>query len=150
MARMYSGRKGKSGSHKPAQKKAPWVKYKPREVEEIVGKLAKQGSGSAEIGLVLRDQYGIPSVRAITKKKMQHIMKDQGATQELPEDLYSLLKLTVKLKTHLERNKHDRYSKRGLELAESKIRRLAKYYKEKKILPEKWQYDPEKAKLLVK
>ena len=69
---------------------------------------------------------------------------------ELPDDLMNLIKRPVKLRAHLTGHKHDRYSKRGLELTESKIRRLAKYYKGKDILQEKWSYDPEKAKLLVR
>jgi len=68
----------------------------------------------------------------------------------MPDDMLNLMKRAVKLRAHLARNKHDRYSKRGMELIESKIRRLAKYYKSRNILPEKWRYDPEKAKLLVK
>jgi small subunit ribosomal protein S15 len=150
MARMHSRKKGKSGSHKPAVKKAAWVSYKTKEIEEIAVKLAKEAKSSAEAGILLRDQYGVPSVRATTGKKMQQIMKENKMGPQLPEDLNNLLKKAIKLKTHLDTNKHDRYSKRGLELTESKIRRLAKYYKSRKVLPEKWGYDPEKAKLLVK
>jgi small subunit ribosomal protein S15 len=51
---------------------------------------------------------------------------------------------------HLERNKRDYTSKRGLELTESKIRRLAKYYKGKKTLPANWKWDLSQAKLLIK
>ena len=56
----------------------------------------------------------------------------------------------MNLRKHLEKNKKDYSSKRGLELTESKIRRLVKYYKKRKVLPEDWKYDPEKAKLLVR
>ena len=150
MARMYSRKKGKSGSHRPAQKHAGWVTHKPAEVEDIVAKLAKEGRASAEIGTVLRDQYGIPSVRALSGKKIGSIMKEKGHKQELPEDMLNLLRNAVRLRAHLEENKHDRYSKRVLELTESKIRRLAKYYKQKSVIPQKWNYDPEKAKLLAK
>jgi len=150
MARMHSRKKGKSGSHKPAHKKAAWVSYKPEEIEEIAVKLAKEARSSAETGALLRDQYGIPSVRSTTGKKMHQIMKDHNMSPKLPEDLNYLLKKAVKLKSHLDSNKHDRYSKRGLELTESKIRRLTKYYRKVKVLPENWAYDPEKAKLLVK
>ncbi len=150
MARMYSRKRGKSGSSKPAQKQAKWVTHKPAEIEDIVSKLAKEGKNSAEIGLVLRDQYGIPSVKAVTSKSVYGIMKEKGNASDLPEDMLNLLRNAVKLRAHLERNKHDKYCKRGLELTESKIRRLAKYYKGTEALPKKWQYDPEKAKLLVK
>jgi small subunit ribosomal protein S15 len=41
-------------------------------------------------------------------------------------------------------------SKRGMQLIESKIRRLAKYYKREGKLPEDWAYNLEQAKLLVR
>jgi len=150
MARMYSRRRGKSGSKKPMVKKADWVKYKPQEIEEIIIKLAKQGYSSARIGLVLRDQYGIPNTRMFAKERISVIMKKHNIHPELPEDMYNLIKRAVYLIAHLEKNKKDYISKRGLELTESKIRRLAKYYKKRDLLPKDWKWDPEKAKLMVK
>ena len=47
-----------------------WVKYSPKEVEQLVIELRKKGYTTAMIGTILRDQYGIPSVKAITGKKM--------------------------------------------------------------------------------
>jgi len=60
------------------------------------------------------------------------------------------LKGVVELRVHLERNKKDYQSYRGLELAESKIRKLAKYYKKKGLIPGNWKYDAEQAKLLIR
>lgn len=147
---MYSRKKGKSGSRKPMAKRAGWVKYKPQELEEIIVKLAKQGHSSARIGTVLRDQYGIPSSRMMTKERISNIMKKHDAYPEVPEDLFNLIKRAVDLHAHLEKNKRDYISKRGLELTESRIRRLAKYYKAKNLLPKDWKWDPVKAKLMVK
>jgi small subunit ribosomal protein S15 len=76
-------------------------------------------------------------------------MKESKIYPEYPEDLFNLLKQAVNLRSHLERNKRDYTSKRGLELLESKIRRLGKYYVRTGVLPEHWHYDPEQAKLLV-
>jgi small subunit ribosomal protein S15 len=149
MARMYSRKRGRSGSKKPIQKIAPWVKYKPKEIEEIVIKLAKKGYQSAQIGLVLRDQYGIPTAR-INKTKISKIMKDNELYPKFPEDMLNLMKKAVNLHTHMNKNKKDHTSKRGLELTESKIRRLAKYYIKKGALPKGWKYDAEQARLLVK
>jgi len=149
MARMYSRKRGKSGSHKPRQKIAPWVKYKPKEIEEIIIKLAKAGHQSAQIGLILRDQYGIPSVR-LSKIKIARVMKAAGLYPEIPEDMFNLIKKAVNLHNHMTKNKKDYTSKRGLELTESKIRRLAKYYKKRGVLPKDWKWDIEQAKLLVK
>jgi small subunit ribosomal protein S15 len=150
MARMHSKKKGKSGSKRPSVKTIPkWVRYKKAEIEEIVVKLAKEGNSTSKIGLMLRDQFGIPSVKLLTGKTISQIMKNEKIYPKLPEDLFNLLKQTVNLKNHLEKNKADYTSKRGLELLESKIRRLGKYYVRNKILPLDWKYDPEKVKLLV-
>jgi len=63
--------------------------------------------------------------------------------------LLNLLKKAVKLREHLNKNKKDSTSKHGLELLESKIRRLSKYYVREKKLPADWKYDAERAKLIV-
>ncbi len=148
MARMYARKKGRSGSKKPLTK-ATWVEYSAEEVEQLVVKLAKEGYQSAQIGLILRDQYGIPSVRDITGKKITRILAEHGLAPKIPEDLFNLLKKAVNLRRHLEIHRKDKHSRRGLELLESKIRRLAKYYIRKGRLPKDWKYDPEKAKLWV-
>jgi small subunit ribosomal protein S15 len=148
MARMYARKRGKSGSKKPLTK-ATWVEYKKEEVERLVCKLAKEGYSSAMIGLILRDQYGIPSVRDITGKKITKILKENNLAPKIPEDLFNLLKKAVNLRDHLEKHRKDKHSRRGLELLESKIRRLVKYYVRKGKLPKDWKYDPERAKLIV-
>jgi small subunit ribosomal protein S15 len=55
----------------------------------------------------------------------------------------------VVLRDHLAKNKKDHTSKHGLELLESKIRRLVKYYVRKGRLAEGFKYEPERAKLLI-
>jgi len=99
--------------------------------------------------LILRDQFGIPYVKLITNETVSQILKRNEIYPKFPEDLFNLLKQAVNLRDHLEKNKKDYTSKRGLELLESKIRRLGKYYSRKGILPEDWKYSPEKTKLLI-
>jgi small subunit ribosomal protein S15 len=150
MARMYSRKKGKHGSKKPPIKMAPrWVRYKKNEVEGLVENLAKERHSSATIGTILRDQYGIPDVKMVTGKTVSRIMRDHKLYPEMPEDMLSLLKKVVNLREHLEKNKADKLSKKGLLNLESKIRRLGKYYSREEILPKEWHYDPTKAKLLI-
>ncbi len=147
---MYARKRGRSGSHRPLRKgKPPWVDYKPAEVIALVEKLRKQGYSAAQIGLILRDQYGITSVKDITGKKLTKILEERGLAPEIPEDMLNLLKKVVNLRKHLEKNKKDMRSKYALMLLESKIRRLGKYYVRKGKLPADWKYDPEKAKILV-
>lgn len=148
---MAKRRSGRSGSKKPLRKTvSTWVKIKPKEVEKIVVNLAKQGTWPSKIGLILRDSYGIPSVKKITRKSILRIMKDNNLTPNIPEDLYSLLKKAVVVRRHLGKNKKDKVSLKGLILTESKIRKLSRYYVRRGVLPEDWKYDPEKAELLVK
>ena len=150
MARIHARKRGKAGSKRPSTRTVPrWVRYKKNEVEKLVIKLAKEGKSTSEIGLILRDQFGIPSVKLVTGKTTSQIMKENNLYPKYPEDFFNLLKQAVKLRDHLLKNKRDYTSKRGLELLESKIRRLGKYYIKKGLLPKDWKYDPEQAKLLV-
>lgn len=150
MSRLYCGKRGKSGSKKPSVKKTPtWVDYKAEEVEALVMKLRKQGYSAAGIGLALRDQYGIPSVQTITKKAIGQILTEKGLASKLPEDLFNVLKQTVGIQEHLQKNHKDQSARHKLMLAESKVRRIAKYYSRTGVLPADWKYDASKAKLLV-
>lgn len=151
MARIHARRKGKSGSKKPATKVAPkWVEMKPEEVEKLVVDLAKKGYSTAMIGLILRDQYGVPDVKAITGKKILTILKENNLAPSIPEDLANLMKQALRVRRHLENNKKDMHNKVALERIESKIKRLVKYYKREGVLPPDWRYSPEKAAIMVK
>jgi small subunit ribosomal protein S15 len=150
MARIHARKRGKSGSTKPVSPKVhSWVRYKKKEVESLVIKFAKEGKNPAQIGAILRDQYGVPDVKTITNKKITKILKENNLDKELPYDLLDLMKRAAKVYKHLETHKKDKHSKRGLKLIESKILRLAKYYKRKKVLPKDWRYSPERAKLII-
>lgn len=148
MAKMHSRARGKSGSTKPIKKTIPsWVKYKPKEVELLVVKYAKEGKKPSQIGTRLRDVYGIPDIKTIVGKNVTEILKEKNLSLEFPEDLLALIKKSVFLRKHMEDNHKDFSAKRGLQLTDSKIRRLAKYYKKAKKLPSDWKYDPEKMKM---
>jgi len=150
MARMYSKGKGKAKSHKPPIKRIPrWMKYKKGQVEELVIKLAKERHSSAMIGTILRDQYGIADVKTVLGKTITQIMKENKTYPHMPEDMLNMLKKAVTLREHLEKNKADKHSKKGLDNLESKIRRLGKYYSREGVLPEDWKYNAEQAKLIV-
>lgn len=151
MARMYSRKKGKAGSVRPAERKAPhWQKYNATEVEALIVKLAKEGKTPSQVGAALRDLYGVPDVKASTKKQVAAIMKEKKVEMKLPEDLTSLMRRVIDLQKHMERNRQDMTAKRGMMITESKILKLVKYYKEKKVLPENWNYSRENVQLLLK
>jgi len=141
MARMHARRRGQSGSRRPLVSKSPeWVGLEPDEIVETVGKLASQGRSSAEIGLILRDQYAVPNVRLATGKTVLQIMRSKGAKFEMPEDLSNLMRRALELQTHLKANRRDISNRRGLQLIEAKIRRLAGYYQKAGVLPAAWDY----------
>ncbi|MEM2110650.1 MAG: 30S ribosomal protein S15 [Candidatus Bathyarchaeia archaeon] len=133
--------RGRSESTRPIVKRSPsWCRYQPEEVEALVIKLAKDGNPPSKIGVILRDQYGIPLVRPVTGKTITEILKGNGLGPEIPEDLDAQLKKAARLHVHLENNRKDRNNMKALQAVEAKIRRLAKYYKSKGVLPEDWKY----------
>jgi len=148
MARMHSRTKGKSGSKKPVKKVVPsWLKYSAKEAELLVVKYAKEDKKPSQIGIFLRDQYGIPDIKLVTGKNINQILKEKKIKQNLPEDFLALIKKSVIIRKHLENNKKDVPAKRGLQLTDSKIRRLAKYYKRKGVLDANWRYNADQFKM---
>ncbi len=144
---MHSRKHGKSGSKKPVKRINPrWLIYDKDEAVKLIHKLAKEGKSSSEIGIMLRDQYGIPDIRYFGLR----VTKITGQKKEVPEDLYNLIKKAVNVHKHMDTNRKDSKAKHGLELIESKIRRLGKYYARTGKLPKGWKYSIDKAKLLVK
>lgn len=141
MARLYTSKRGKSGSTRPISKKTPsWCKYTSDEVEELVLKLAREGNSASIIGVLLRDRYAVPLVKSITGKTIKQILATGQQSRALPEDLATLLKKAEDLRKHLDKNKKDYVNKRSLAMVESKIHRLVKYYREKGQLRPDWEY----------
>lgn len=137
-------------SSKPVRDAAPkWVPMLPREIEAKVAELARDGKQPAVIGLILRDSYGVPSVQESTGKKVSEIIAAAGAAPKIPQDLLNLVRRAIHLQEHLGANPRDLHNLRGLELMESRIRGLAKYYQAKGDLPATWQYTRDGARLLV-
>ncbi len=150
MSRIHSRRKGRAGSHRPYPATKPaWVTQTNEEVVEQAVSLSKTGLSAAQVGQRLRDSHGIPSVRAITGERMTGLLKSQGIQTELPEDLQALLKRVVHLQRHLQTHPKDLANRRGLSLIEARIRRLARYYRDRKVLPDTWRYSAAGAALQV-
>jgi small subunit ribosomal protein S15 len=151
MARLHAKRKGKSGSTRPFLKTGPeWVPLEKAEIEETVLRLHQEGLSTAAIGIRLRDAYGVPSVRLVTGKSMTQILREKNVKFTTPEDLASLIRRAASLQPHFQEHKKDLSNKRGLQLIEAKIRRLAKYYKAEGVLPADWDYAAKLAELQVK
>lgn len=151
MARLHAHRKGKSGSTRPFLKANPeWVAMEKADIEAAIYRLHQEGLSAAAIGVRLRDGFGVPSVRLATGRSVHDILKTKGAKFAIPEDLAGLIKRAATLQVHLKGHRKDLSNKRGLQLIESKIRRLSRYYKESGVLPETWDYSLKVAELQVK
>ncbi len=150
MSRMHSSKKGRSGSTRPNLEKNPdWVTVEADEIEELIVKLAKRGRTASEIGVIIRDQYGVPDVELAIDKSVTEVLEENDLDPEFPEDLLALMERAVNLKEHLEEHPKDKANRRGLNLVESKIRRLVKYYKKEGKLDEDWKYSIDKAEMLT-
>jgi len=150
MGRMHSNGKGISRSALPYKRTPPsWLKVTPQEVIEHVSKLAKKGLTPSQIGVILRDSHGIARVKNVTGNKILRILKANGLAPSIPEDLYHLIKKAVNVRKHLEKLRKDRDSKFRLILVESRIHRLARYYKTAGVLPPNWKYESSTASALV-
>ena len=150
MARIHARRRGDSGSVRPHRIEAPaWSNTDVEAIEKVILDLKKEGYSSSRIGLVLRDRYGVPDVKLVMGKRIDQILKEKGLQSEIPEDLRNLIKKALGLRKHLVENINDLHNKRQLQLTESKVRRLAKYYVSSGRLPSDWSYKPETAEILL-
>ena len=141
MARLYARKRGKAGSKRLYRDNPPeWVQLSPEEIESLIVELAKKGYSSAMIGIILRDQYGIPNVRQILGKKILKVLEEHGLKPPIPEDLDNLIRKVIRLRKHLSTHRKDYHNKRALRLTESKIKRLVKYYKRVGKLPQDWNF----------
>jgi small subunit ribosomal protein S15 len=151
MARMHSKKRGKSGSKRPPVRTTPeWVEYSAHEVEDMISKFAKEGQTPTQIGMRLRDSYGVPSVKNLTKKSINKILEAGNARPQYPDDLLALIKRAVNMRQHLKSNKGDKHNRVKLIHVESKINRLVKYYTASGRMPADWVYEHDKAALIVK
>ena len=114
-------------------------KLEKKEIENLIAKLAKEGMSATKIGQTLKTTYNISSVKAYGIK-IKKILGEKGVKMEIPEDLQNLINRAGILKKHFNANKQDKNALRGLQVTEAKIRKLAKYYKKKRILSANWSY----------
>ncbi len=146
---MAKGHSEAKGTPKTA-KKADWVEQDSSEIEQIIVDSANAAMTPSEIGMLLRDQYGIPSIKDATGLTVEKVLAKHGLLSDIPREILNLIKRSVVLQKHMQTNKKDQTAKRGYLLAVSKIRRLTRYYHRTGKLDKIWRYTPETAALLVK
>tara|TARA_Y100000310_G_C20614650_1_gene779979 strand:- start:1163 stop:1537 length:375 start_codon:yes stop_codon:yes gene_type:complete len=108
--------------------KPVWLKYTKEEVEAIILKLADKGLTAEKIGLVLKDQYGIPKVK-IYNLKIKEVL-DKKAKFEEPTNINLKAKLE-KVIEHYKKNKQDKKAERSLVITKAKLKKRQDYLKKK-------------------
>jgi len=141
MARIHVHTHGKSHSTRPTSKTpALWLSLNRDQISDLVLQLAKEGLSPSEIGLRLRDAHGIPLVKPVLGKSMSELLTANNIKSDMPEDLDKLVRKALGLQKHLRVHNSDHRNVRSLELVESKIHRLSKYYKREGKIPKTWKY----------
>ena len=150
MARMHSKGKGTSGSSKPNTDTAPsWSESDKGAVEELIIKYANEGHSSAKIGTLLRDMHAVPDVRLVMGERISKTLSRNNLESTYPEDMMNLMRKALSLIDHLSSNKKDLHNRRQLELCESRLRRLAKYYVGTGRISSTWTYKRDQLRLMV-
>ena len=137
MARMHSGGKGQSGSSRPFVESPPeWSETDKKTIEELVLRYAGEGRSTSEIGIV--------------GERISAILSRNEMTPLYPEDMMNLMRQAQRIIDHLEAgNRKDIHNRRQLELTESRLRRLAKYYRESGRISSDWTYKRDQLRLMV-
>jgi ribosomal protein S15P/S13E len=107
-------------------KKPIWLKYTEEEVKGIILKIIEKDPNmtSEKIGLVLRDNYGIPKTK-IYGFSISDVLKE-AKKWENPNQKNLKNKVT-KLEKHLAKNKHDTRTGRSLIITKAKLKKVEEY-----------------------
>lgn len=116
-----------SESEKP-MKKPVWLKHTEDEVKAIIQKLANKGLTAEKIGLVLRDQYGIPKV-SLYGLRIKKVLQEKNMYKE-PTTL-NLQKKVEKIIKHNKKNRGDQKAKRSFIISQAKLKKSEDYQKRK-------------------
>jgi len=118
--------KYKMAASKNSMKKPVWLKYTEDEVKEIILKLVEKDSSvtAEKIGIILRDQYGIPKTTVYGFKISQVLKKAGKYTSPDKKNLsIKVQKLDKHLKTHI----HDERTNRSLIITKAKLKKVNDY-----------------------
>ena len=107
--------------------KPSWLKYTEKEVRELILKIAEKEPSSEKIGLILRDQYGIPKSK-IYGIKIKNVIKEKFREPSL----VNLENRLQKIINHYKKNKQDKKAERSLIITRAKLKKRKDYH-EKKI-----------------
>lgn len=99
-------------------------KLSQEEFEEKVIELAKQGTTSEKIGLILNKEHNTGKAKKTYSKKISQILRENDLY--ISPDKKNLQNQTENLKRHLSKNKKDHATRRILLIQEARLRKLNK------------------------
>lgn len=120
--------KTKSTAEKYA--KPAWLKMSEEELVKVITTLSEKYQ-PAQIGLILRDQYGVPTTK-VYGKKLGDYLAQIGKTEN--HELKNVEKKVEKIVEHLKKNITDKRSKHHLQKSASKLNAMKKYAARRKAL----------------
>lgn len=133
---------------KSPKKKSKAKKVEPKEsklsaneITDLIMDLSRSGYSAPKIGETLRSEHGVLNVKGATGKRIVQLLRENNLAPKLPPDIQSLIGKAADIRKHFATHRMDLEAKYGLGLTESKIRKLAKYYKRHGILPADWKYE---------
>ena len=108
--------------------KPVWLKMTEEEMKKLILELSERHQ-PAQIGLILRDQYGVPTTK-IFGKKLSAYLREAGKNEFF--EVKNIEKKVEKIKEHMKNNKQDKKAKHKFQKANSKLNALRKYSKTRK------------------
>lgn len=107
-------------------KKPIWLKYTDQEVKEIILKIVEKQPEltSEKIGLILRDNYGIPKTK-IYGFSIRKVLKE--ANKYKNPDLSNMQTKVAKLEKHVAKNKQDKRTGRALIINKARLKKIEDY-----------------------
>lgn len=110
---------------KPKTMEKPvWLKLSEDELKKIILELSQKYQ-PAQIGLILRDQYGVPTTK-VFGKKLSVYLKEAGLKENF--ELKNVEAKVEKMKEHLKSNVTDKKAKHKLQKAQSRVMKVKKYF----------------------
>ncbi|MEK6824365.1 MAG: hypothetical protein AABY02_00770 [Nanoarchaeota archaeon] len=104
------------------EQKANWITAKPEEIKAKIIDLATQGMTSEKIGLVLRDQHGIPRAKLLGVR-IKAVLLEAGLWQD--GEHRALSNKVDHLSKHVVKHKHDYKGKRSLVRNTVRVKKLS-------------------------
>jgi ribosomal protein S15P/S13E len=101
---------------------------KVEDIEKIVVDLAKKGKTPSQIGIILRDEHGIPKAK-ILGKKISKILKENKV--EYADDVELVSKKLKNIEEHVKKNNNDKRAKREV-VRFVALKKSLQSYKERK------------------